>query len=123
MKNEKFPAFDIRTNKIVYFTDEEFNEIIDKGEAIYYDDPYVRENNSIDWFSDDYVIYEDEEEKTPQDYEYILRHGVGPGTLPKDVSVLDWEDLPNWKTAVWIDRPLTSEEMEEYEVMYPNELR
>lgn len=59
MENEKFPMFDIRTNKIAYFTDDEFNEIIDRGEAIYYDDPYVRENNSIDWFSDDYVIYED----------------------------------------------------------------
>ena len=122
MKNEKFPMIDVRTNETVYLTDEEYMAIPEE-EVIYYKNYYPTSTSEIDWISDDYVIYEDEGEKTPQDYEYILRHGVGPGTLPKDVSVLDWEDLPNWKTAVWIDRPLTSEEMDEYDAMYPSELK
>ena len=51
-------------------------------------------------------------------YRYITKHGIGPGTIPKDVHLLKAEDLPNWKTAIWLDRPLTSEELKYYDI-YP----
>ena len=52
------------------------------------------------------------------EYRYITKHGVGPGTLPKDVELLNWEDLPNYKTAIYLDRPLTVKELEYYDI-YP----
>jgi hypothetical protein len=54
-------------------------------------------------------------------YKYYLKHGVGPGTLPRDVKVLDQKDLPNYMTIVWLDRPLSSEELDYYDV--PSETR
>lgn len=51
-------------------------------------------------------------------YRYITKHGLGPGMIPKDVDILDWEDLDNWKTAIIIDRPLTKDELEYYDI-YP----
>lgn len=51
-------------------------------------------------------------------YRYITKHGIGPGTLPKDVVLVDWEDLPNYKTAIYLDRPLTTKELYYYDI-YP----
>lgn len=52
----------------------------------------------------------------PGGYRYILKHGLGPGTIPKDVNVLKWNDLDNWKTEVWLDRALSKEELEKYDI-------
>nr|DAI22720.1 MAG TPA: hypothetical protein [Caudoviricetes sp.] len=49
-------------------------------------------------------------------YVYILRHGFGPGTVPKTVDIIDFEDLDNGKTKVWLDRPLTKEELDYYDI-------
>lgn len=49
-------------------------------------------------------------------YRYVTLHGLGPGTLPKDAKLLDWEDLPNYKTAIYLDRPLTTEELKFYDI-------
>lgn len=52
-------------------------------------------------------------------YQYVLRHGLGPGTIPNDVQIIDsYED--GWKDVVTLDRMLTPEEMDEYEITYPN---
>jgi hypothetical protein len=51
-------------------------------------------------------------------YRYLTKHGIGPGTLPKDVTLLKVEDLPNWYTAIYLDRFLTKEELEYYDI-YP----
>lgn len=51
-------------------------------------------------------------------YYYILKHGLGPGTLPKDVEVIDVEDLPRGLTAVHLDRFLTTSELDKYDI-YP----
>ena len=46
-------------------------------------------------------------------YLYILSHGMGPGTLPKDVTVegiIENENFPEysgWKTFAILNRPLT----------------
>ena len=51
-------------------------------------------------------------------YLYVTKHGIGPGTLPKGVKLLDWEDLDNNLTAIWVDRFLTTKELNEYDI-YP----
>ena len=54
-------------------------------------------------------------------YLYIFKHGIGPGTLPKDVTVIRSKDLPNYYTAVWLDRFLTADELKQYDI--PSETR
>lgn len=49
-------------------------------------------------------------------YRYITKHGIGPGTLPKDVKLVKWEDLDNYYTAIWTDRFLTTKELEDYDI-------
>lgn len=49
-------------------------------------------------------------------YLYIFKHGVGPGTIPSDVHVVRWKDLPNYYTAVWLNRFLTADELRRYDI-------
>lgn len=49
-------------------------------------------------------------------YRYLTKHGIGPGTLPKDVKLVKWEDLDNYYTAIWTDRFLTTKELKEYDI-------
>lgn len=49
-------------------------------------------------------------------YLYIFKHGIGPGTIPSDVSVVKTKDLPNYYTAVWLDRFLTADELKKYDI-------
>jgi hypothetical protein len=55
-------------------------------------------------------------------YRYITKHGLGPGTLPKDVELIKWEDLDNYKTAIWLDRPLSTQELRQYDI-YPENIQ
>jgi hypothetical protein len=55
-------------------------------------------------------------------YLYIFKHGVGPGTLPKDVNVIRSKDLPNYYTAVWLDRFLTADELKQYDIPSETEI-
>ena len=56
-------------------------------------------------------------DKYPQGgYLYILKHGIGPGTIPRDVTVVKTKDLPNYYTAVWLDRFLSADELREYDI-------
>ena len=54
-------------------------------------------------------------------YLYIFKHGIGPGTIPSDVKVVKTKDLPNYYTAVWLDRFLTTPELKQYDI--PDETR
>ena len=55
-------------------------------------------------------------------YRYITMHGIGPGTLPKDVKLVKWEDLDNFYTAIWTDRFLTTKELQQYDI-YPESVQ
>ena len=55
-------------------------------------------------------------------YRYITKHGIGPGTLPKDVKLVKWEDLDNFYTAIWTDRFLTTNELQQYDI-YPESVQ
>lgn len=50
---------------------------------------------------------------------YVLKHGIGPGTIPKDVSVIGVEDYPENpnRCYVCLNRELTPEEMDEYDIL------
>lgn len=52
------------------------------------------------------------------EYLYFTKHGIGPGTLPKDVKLLDWRDVDDNITAIWLDRFLTTKELNQYDI-YP----
>lgn len=52
---------------------------------------------------------------TGLDYWYFSRHGMGPGTIPRDVQVLDWYE-EGYKTWMKLDKMLTTEELNEYNV-------
>lgn len=49
-------------------------------------------------------------------YEYYSRHGLGPGTLPKDVNTGGTGENENGWTKFKTDRPLTSEELKKYDI-------
>lgn len=51
-------------------------------------------------------------------YLYITKHGIGPGTIPKDVELIKYEDIDDNYTVIWLDRPLSTKELEYYDI-YP----
>ena len=52
---------------------------------------------------------------TGMSYWYLFKHGLGPGTMPKDCHLLKViED--GWKDYVLLDRMLTTDELNEYEI-------
>lgn len=59
---------------------------------------------------------------TAQGYLYIFKHGLGPGTIPKDVAIVKEKDLPNGYTAVWLDRFLTTYELKAYDIPSETEI-
>ena len=48
-------------------------------------------------------------------YFYVLTHGFGPGTIPRGVHVGRVEDYKGY-TVVWLDRPLSSDELRQYDI-------
>lgn len=55
-------------------------------------------------------------------YLYIFKHGLGPGTIPKDVAIVKEKDLPNGYTAVWLDRFLRTDELKAYDIPSETEI-
>lgn len=54
-------------------------------------------------------------EAEEQGYNYTLKHGIGPGTLPDDVKVLEHRE-DGAKDIVKLNRVLTAEELNKYEI-------
>ncbi|MCM1226406.1 MAG: hypothetical protein NC320_03145 [Clostridium sp.] len=50
-------------------------------------------------------------------YMYFTKHGIGPGTLPKDVNLVNWEDLDDYMTVIYVDRPLSTKELDHYDII------
>lgn len=55
-------------------------------------------------------------------YLYIFKHGIGPGTMPKDVEIVKTKDLPNGYTAVWLSDFLTTDELKKYDIPAETEI-
>ncbi len=49
-------------------------------------------------------------------YWYFTRHGIGPGTIPKDLNVLDVVEDDNFGTYVCLDGVLNTSELDKYEM-------
>ena len=64
----------------------------------------------------------DDKRNASKPYRYVTKHGIGPGTLPKDVNLIDSEDIDNYKTAIYLDRPLSAEELSYYDI-YPETIQ
>lgn len=52
---------------------------------------------------------------TGLDYWYYSKHGIGPGTIPSGVQVLDWYE-EGYKTWMLLDKMLTTQELNDYEL-------
>lgn len=64
-------------------------------------------------------------DKPPHEFWYYTKHGLGPGTIPKDVNILDVKEDDNWGTYIKLDKVLTTDELNKYEIkekIPPNEL-
>lgn len=51
-----------------------------------------------------------------ESFAYITKHGLGPGMLPRDVRLVNWEEPNDYDTVVYLDRELTPDEMYEFEL-------
>ena len=49
-------------------------------------------------------------------FPYLMKHGQGPGTLPKDVKVVKYGESSNGKDIVYLDKVLTAEEETKFEM-------
>lgn len=49
-------------------------------------------------------------------FPYLMKHGQGPGTLPKDVKVVKYGESSNGKDIVYLDKVLTAEEEAKFEM-------
>lgn len=56
-------------------------------------------------------------------YLYFLKHGIGPGTLPKDVEIIQGWDIEGGNTLVTLDRFLTSKELREFDIPSETQLK
>lgn len=58
-----------------------------------------------------------EDEIKEKGYQYFSTHGTGPGTHPKDVKVIELDiELPGGWVTFKTDRPLTSDELNKYDI-------
>ena len=66
------------------------------------------------------VRYSDEIPYEKRRYWYFTLHGIGPGTIPKDLRVLETRDGKNekgiWGTFVCLDGILNTDELYEYDM-------
>lgn len=70
-----------------------------------------------DWVDKDYIpgIYSATQEDDGEGYWFFTTHGIQPGSVPKDVDILDIIDTPNG-SFVKFDRFLSTEELNEYDM-------
>lgn len=73
-----------------------------------------RFKGSID-FDENQLIFESFD-KEPHEFWYYTKHGLGPGTVPKDVEILDVKEDDNWGTYIKLDKVLTTDELEYYDL-------
>ena len=100
-----------------------YNELVDMYNDLKDYDPVVDAYNNIqDWLTDTInnmkKVNSCRITADTDGYLYFTKHGVGPGTLPKNVKLVNWKDVDDNITAIWLDRFLTTKELNEYDI-YP----
>lgn len=57
------------------------------------------------------------EEDSDSKWVYVSKHGIGPGTVPRDIEISNVYDEPNSMNTVFCSsRKLTPEELSKYEL-------
>lgn len=88
-------------------------------------DTYISFVNDVEDIMLEYYSTEDKNESLKEErgnhghkgpFWYYSKHGMGPGTLPKDVKVVDWYEDDDYNTWVALDSVLTTQELREYEL-------
>lgn len=88
-------------------------------------DVYMSFVNDVEDIMLEYYSTEDKNESLTEEngnyghkgpFWYYSKHGMGPGTLPKDVKVVDWYEDDDYNTWVALDSVLTTQELREYEL-------
>ena len=90
---------------------------MDKPKAVRVTDEHAKELLELTCFDMDESLTEENGNyghKGP--FWYYSKHGMGPGTLPKDVKVVDWYEDDDYNTWVALDSVLTTQELREYEL-------
>lgn len=49
-------------------------------------------------------------------FKYVTNHGIDPMTIPKDVKIMDAKRLPNGSVYFETNRPLTTKELDYYDI-------
>ena len=95
----------------------ETHNYVDKPKAVRVTDEHAKELLELTCFDMDESLTEERGNyghKGP--FWYYSKHGMGPGTLPKDVKVVDWYEDDDYNTWVALDSVLTTQELREYEL-------
>lgn len=99
-----------------FYTDEG----IDFNIKYFEEDPFAPTAEDWDdinhWYNDDPREEWEKKSKLENNYRYISTHGVGPGTLPKDVQLIKSEDVGSGRVALYLSRPLSDEELKKYDI-------
>lgn len=112
-----------RPTRLYFETKEEANKYyethnyVDKPKAVRVTDEHAKELLELTCFDMDESLTEERGNyghKGP--FWYYSKHGMGPGTLPKDVKVVDWYEDDDYNTWVALDGVLTTQELREYEL-------
>ena len=74
------------------------------------------EDDSDDDEDDDEEELTEAIDKDGGPFPYLMKHGQGPGTLPKDVKVVKYGESSNGKDIVYLDKVLTAEEEAKFEM-------
>lgn len=125
LQNGKKPVtealFDYRTTKDVYgYSANDILQMTEKvlglsqKEAVKYLNSHSEEDVQAIIDEATKHLYKNAGEKDK--YWYFTRHGQGPGTFPRDATLLDWVEDDDFNTWIALDRMLTDEEMAEFEL-------
>lgn len=88
-------------------------------------DVYMSFVNDVEDIMLEYYSTEDKNESLTEEngnyghkgpFWYYSKHGIGPGTIPKDVKVVDWYEDDDYNTWIALDGVLTTQELREYEL-------
>ena len=99
----------------------EIEEVGDDFVKIYYPHAFskdmfvIQKNNVNESLEEEIKRYSDVIPKEDRKYWYFTTHGVQPGSIPKDLNVLEIEDTPNG-TFVALDGVLNTSELKMYDM-------
>ena len=95
----------------------ETHNYVDNPKAVRVTDEHAKELLELTCFDMDESLTEERGNyghKGP--FWYYSKHGMGPGTIPPDVNVVDWYEDDDYNTWIALDGVLTTQELREYEL-------